>query len=354
MEYRYLGRSGLLVSTLSFGTMTFGGGGDFAATGNVQLDEAKRQVDICLDAGVNLFDTADIYSDGQSEEILGAAIGKHRRQNVLLSTKAFFRTGPGPNDKGSSRLRLIQCCEASLRRLNTDYIDIYHLHSFDAFTPLEETLQTLDQLIRDGKIRYIACSNFSAWHLMKALGIAEQKGYQRFVAHQSYYTLLSRELENELIPLGIDQGVSALIWSPLSYGLLSGKYNRKSPKPDNTRLISWELPGTVDWEHLYNIVDKLEEIATTHHVSISEVALNWLLQRPTIASVIVGARNETQLKQNLHTATWKLSSEEVKALELVSRTPEIYPYWHQHRYAGDRNPGLEEMTPTHNAMLIEA
>jgi aryl-alcohol dehydrogenase-like predicted oxidoreductase len=341
MEYRFLGRSGLRVSVLSFGTMTFGGGEHFEHVGNVQTEEARRLVDICIDKGVNLFDTADMYSAGRSEEILGTAIGKERRHQVVISTKAFFRNDEGPNNVGSSRLHLIDACEKSLRRLNTDYIDIYHLHNFDSYTPLEETLQTLDQLIRQGKVRYIACSNFSGWHLMKALAIADQKGYQRFIAHQSNYSLLARELEYELIPLGIDQGVDALVWSPLSFGLLSGKYSRKSNKPEHTRLDALDPPGTIDWSHLYKIVDALTKIATKRNVSVAQVALNWLVQRPGIGSVIIGARNETQLQENLKSVDWHLTDSEMKTLEKISRVPEIYPYWHQHKFGSERNPMLD-------------
>ncbi len=341
MEYRFLGRSGLRVSAFSFGALTFGGAGHFKYLGEVQVDEARRLIDICIDAGVNLFDTANMYSEGQSEEILGKAIGK-RRQQVLISTKAFFRVGDGPNDLGSSRSHLIKACEDSLRRLNTDYIDLYHLHNFDSYTPLEETLQTLDQLIRQGKIRYIACSNFSGWQLMKALAIADQKGYQRFVGHQSYYSLIARELENELIPLGLDQGVGGLVWSPLSFGLLSGKFTRHSQQPKNSRLASDDTyaPGTINWEHLYNIVDVLTEIASERNVLIPQVALNWLLQRSGITTVILGARDEAQLQQNLQAIDWKLTPVEMQRLDAVSSTPEIYPYWHQRKYAADRNPRL--------------
>lgn len=339
MEYRYLGRSGLRVSALSYGTMTFGGGDVFKHMGSAQVDEARRMVDICIDAGVNLFDTANMYSLGKSEEVLGAALGE-KRQQVLISTKAFFRMGQGPNDIGSSRLHLIKACEDSLKRLNTDYIDLYHLHNFDSYTPLEETLQTLDQLIKDGKVRYIACSNFSGWHLMKALAISDQKNYQRFVAHQSYYSLLARELENELIPLGIDQGVSALVWSPLAFGLLSGKYTRQNTKPANTRLEHIDPPGTINWEQLFTIVEALQDIASARNVSVAQVALNWLLQRPNIGSLIFGARTETQLKDNLNTVNWKLTADEAARLEKISRVEEIYPYWHQHKFAAEHNPGL--------------
>lgn len=342
MEYRFLGRSGLRVSVLSFGTMTFGGSSGFEHAGKVQTKEARQLVDICIDAGVNLFDTADVYSNGASEQILGAAIGKERRNKVLISTKAFFRVGDGPNDVGSSRQHIIKACEDSLRRLNTDYIDLYHMHNFDSQVPLEETLQALDSLIQQGKVRYIACSNYSGWHLMKALAISEQKNYQRFIGQQCNYSLLARELENELIPLGLDQGVGVLVWSPLAFGLLSGKYQRDKSKPDDTRLNGLEPPGTINWEQFYNIVDVLIQIATKRNVSVSEVALNWLLQRPGISTVIVGARNEKQLRENLKTVNWQLTKSEMEALSSVSKIPEIYPYWHQHKYAAERNPQIFE------------
>ncbi len=338
MDYRFLGRSGLQVSRLSFGTMTFGGGEVFKHMGTAQVDEARRLVDICLEAGVNLFDTADIYSLGLSEEVLGAAIGRERRGQVLIATKAFARMGPGVHDAGSSRQHLIKACEDSLRRLGTDTIDLYQVHNFDSLTPVEETLSALDHLIRQGKVRYVGCSNFSGWHLMKSLAASERNGFERFASQQVYYSLLSRELEYELIPLGLDQQVGILVWSPLSFGLLSGRYRRNVPKPGDTRLAQLEPPSTVDWERLYRIVDVLDDVARARGKSIPQVALNWLLRRPGISSLIVGARNEAQLRDNLGAVGWSLTEEEVRRLEAASDVPEIYPYWHQHKWGLERNP----------------
>ena len=285
---------------LSFGTGTFGGGNEFfKAWGATDVAEATRLVDICLEAGVNLFDTADIYSDGLSETILGKAVAG-RRDKVLISTKATFRMGPGPNDLGSSRHHLIPACEASLRRLGTDYIDIYHLHGFDALTPVEEVLSTLNNLVVSGKVRYIACSNFSGWHLMKSLEVADRYGWARYVGHQVYYSLISREYEWELMPLGLDQGVGALIWSPLGWGRLTGKVRRGQPLPAVSRLHKTaEMGPPVADEHLYNVVDALDAVAKETGKTVPQVALNWLLQRPTVSTVIFGARNEEQLRQNL-------------------------------------------------------
>jgi aryl-alcohol dehydrogenase-like predicted oxidoreductase len=338
MEFRQLGRSGLKVPVLSFGTGTFGGGNEFfRAWGASDVAEATRLVDICLDAGVNLFDTADVYSDGLSETILGKAISG-RREKVLISTKATFRTGPGPNDLGSSRHHLVQSCEASLRRLGTDYIDIYHLHGFDALTPMDEVLSTLNHLVTSGKVRYIACSNFSGWHLMKSLDVSERYGWARYVGHQVYYSLLNREYEWELMPLGLDQGVGALVWSPLGWGRLTGKIRRGHPLPAESRLHKTSEQGPrVSDEHLYNIVDALDEVAKECGKSVPQVALNWLLQRPTVASVIIGARNEEQLRQNLDAAGWNLSADHVGKLDRASDVTPIYPYWHQRQFA-ERNP----------------
>jgi aryl-alcohol dehydrogenase-like predicted oxidoreductase len=338
MEFRQLGRSGLKVPVLSFGTGTFGGGNEFfRAWGASDVAEATRLVDICLDGGVNLFDTADIYSDGLSETILGKAIAG-RREQVLISTKATFRMGPGPNDLGSSRHHLIRACEASQRRLGTDYIDIYHLHGFDALTPLEEVLGTLNQLVTSGKVRYIACSNFSGWHLMKSLDVSDRFGWTRYVGHQVYYSLLSREYEWELMPLGLDQGVGALIWSPLGWGRLTGKVRRGQPWPAESRLHKTsELGPQVSDEHLYNVVDALDAIAKETGKSVPQVALNWLLQRPTVATVIIGARNEEQLRQNLDAAGWNLLPEQVGKLDRASEVKPIYPYWHQWQFT-ERNP----------------
>ena len=340
MEYRLLGRSGLKVPVLSFGTGTFGGGTEFfRAWGASDVAEATRLVDICLDTGVNLFDTADVYSDGLSETILGKAIAG-RRDSVLISTKATFRmsTASGPNDLGSSRHHLIQACEASLRRLGTDYIDIYHLHGFDALTPLEEVLSTLNNLVTSGKVRYIACSNFSGWHLMKSLAVSDRYGWARYVGHQVYYSLIGREYEWELMPLGLDQGVGALIWSPLGWGRLTGKIRRGQPLPKQSRLHQTAEQGPqVSFEHLFNVVDALDVVAKECGKTVPQVALNWLLQRPTVASVIFGARNEEQLRQNLGAAGWALSSEQVAKLDHASKVTPIYPYWHQWQFA-ERNP----------------
>jgi aryl-alcohol dehydrogenase-like predicted oxidoreductase len=338
MEFRQLGRSGLKVPVLSYGTGTFGGGTEFfKAWGASDVAEATRLVDICLDAGVNLFDTADIYSDGLSETILGKAIAG-RREKVLISTKATFRMGPGPNDLGSSRHHLIQACEASLRRLGTDYIDIYHLHGFDALTPVEEVLSTLDNLVTSGKVRYIACSNFSGWHLMKSLDVSDRYGWARYVGHQVYYSLISREYEWELMPLGADQGVGALIWSPLGWGRLTGKVRRGKPLPKESRLHKTaDMGPQVSAEHLYRVVDALDEVAKECGKSVPQVALNWLLQRPTVSTVIFGARNEEQLRQNLGAAGWNLTAEQVAKLDRASDVTPIYPYWHQRQFT-ERNP----------------
>lgn len=338
MEYRQLGHSGLKVPSLSFGTATFGGSNEFfRAWGSSDVAEATRLLDVCLDAGVNLFDTADVYSDGVSETILGKAVAG-RRQKVLISTKATFRMGPSPNDLGSSRHHLIQACEASLRRLGTDYIDIYHLHGFDALTPIEEVLSTLDNLIVSGKVRYIACSNFSGWHLMKSLNVADRYGWARYVGHQVYYSLIGREYEWELMPLGLDQGVGALVWSPLGWGRLTGKIGRGKPLPEESRLHKTSEQGPpISDEHLYRVVDALDAVAKECGKSIPQVALNWLLQRPTVASVITGARNEQQLRQNLDAAGWNLSPEQVSKLDRASEVTPIYPYWHQRQFV-ERNP----------------
>ncbi len=295
-------------------------------------------MDICLDAGVNLFDTADIYSDGLSETILGKAIAG-RREKVLISTKATFRMGLGPNDLGSSRHHLIRACEASLQRLGTDYIDIYHLHGFDALTPLEEVLSTLENLLANGKVRYIACSNFSGWHLMKSLAVADRYGWTRFVAHQAYYSLIGREYEWELMPLALDQKVGTLVWSPLGWGRLTGKLRRGQPMPEASRLHKTAEQGPqMPDEFLYTVVDALDKVAAETGKTVPQVALNWLLQRPTISSVIVGARNGEQLRQNLGAAGWNLTSGQVAALDKASERPAAYPYWHQRKFFSGRNP----------------
>jgi aryl-alcohol dehydrogenase-like predicted oxidoreductase len=340
MEFRTLGRSGLKVPVLSFGTGTFGGGNEFfKAWGETDVKEATGLVDICLEAGVNLFDTADVYSDGLSETILGKAIAG-RRNDVLISTKATFRMGghDGPNDLGSSRYHLISACEASLKRLGTDYIDIYHLHGFDALTPVEEVLSTLDTLVTSGKVRYIACSNFSGWHLMKSLSVAERYGWPRYVGHQIYYSLVGREYEWELMPLALDQGVGALVWSPLGWGRLTGKILRGKPLPAKSRLhkTAGNGPPVAD-EYLFKVVDALDVVAKETGKSVPQVALNWLLQRPSISTVIFGARNEEQLRQNLGAAGWNLSPEQVAKLDAASDVTPIYPYWHQRQFV-ERNP----------------
>jgi len=338
MEFRQLGRSGLKVPALSFGTGTFGGGSEFFhAWGASDVKEATRLVDICLEADVHLFDTADVYSNGLAEQILGKAIAG-RRDQVLISTKAAFRMGDGPNQLGTSRHHLIESCEASLRRLGTDHIDIYHLHGFDALTPVDEVLSTLNHLIESGKVRYIACSNFSGWHLMKSLSASERYGWARYVAHQVYYSLIGREYEWELMPLGLDQGVGALVWSPLGWGRLTGKIRRHQPLPATSRLhkTSDRGPQVAD-EHLYKVVDALDQVAEETGKSLTQVALNWLLQRPTVASVIIGARNEEQLRQNLAAAGWNLTPEQVAKLDLASDVTPTYPYWHQRQFA-ERNP----------------
>lgn len=338
MEYRQLGHSGLKVPALSFGAGTFGGTNDFfKAWGDTGVPEAKRIVDLCLDAGVNLFDTADVYSDGHSEQILGKAL-EGRRNQVLISTKATFAMGKGPNDVGSSRHHLTESLEGSLRRLGTDYVDIYHMHAFDATTPVEETLATLDGFVKSGKVRYIACSNFSGWHLMKSLSVSERYGWARYVGHQVYYSLIGRDYEWELMPLALDQKVSALVWSPLGWGRLTGKIRRGQPLPEVSRLhLTAEQGPPVPDEHVYNVVDALDEVAKETGKTVAQIALNWLLQRPTVATVIIGARNEEQLKQNLAASGWNLTPEQVEKLDRASQISKTYPYWHQVQFAS-RNP----------------
>ena len=323
---------------LSFGTGTFGGGNEFfRAWGATDVAEATRLVDICMEAGVNLFDTADIYSDGLSETVLGKAVAG-RRADVLISTKATFRMGTGPNDLGSSRHHLIRACEASLRRLGTNYIDIYHLHGFDALTPIEEVLSTLNNLVVSGKVRYIACSNFSGWHLMKSLDVADKYGWARYVGHQVYYSLIGREYEWELMPLAVDQGVGALVWSPLGWGRLTGKVRRGQPLPPGSRLHKTaDMGPQVEDEYLFKVVDALLEVAKETGKSVTQVALNWLVQRPSISTVIFGARNEEQLRQNLGAVGWKLSSEQIAKLDGASDVTPVYPYWHQRQFL-ERNP----------------
>ncbi len=338
MEYRQLGGSGLKVPVLSFGTGTFGGVGEFfQAWGTTGVEEATRLVDICLEAGLNLFDSADVYSAGRAEEILGAAV-KGRRDKVLISTKATFRTGSGENEVGSSRHHLIQACEAALRRLGTDYIDIFQLHSFDAVTPIEETLNTLDDLVRAGKVRYIGCSNFAGWQLMKSLAISAKYNLAPYVVHQAYYSMVGREYEWELMPLGLDQKVSAMVWSPLGWGRLTGKIRRGQPLPASSRLHKAAEPGPQMFDdYLFKVVDAIDEVARETGKTVPQIALNWLLQRPTVANVIVGARDEEQLRQNLGAVGWNLTPAQVAHLDAASAVPRTYPYWHQMNFA-ERNP----------------
>ncbi|HXY49971.1 MAG TPA: aldo/keto reductase [Terriglobales bacterium] len=333
MNYRQLGYSGLKASALSFGTGTFGGGSEFfRAWGQTTVDEAQRLIDICVDAGINLFDTADVYSNGLAEEILGKALAA-KRQRLLISTKATFRLGEGPNDVGSSRYHILHACEASLRRLGTDYIDIYHMHGFDGLTPIEETIATLDILVRSGKVRYIACSNFSGWHLMKSLAISDKYGWARYAAHQVYYSLLGRDYEWELMPLAIDQKVGALVWSPLGWGRLTGRIRKGQSMPTLSRLDQTAQSGPpVAIEHVYKVVDAIDVIAAQTGKTVPQIALNWLLQRPTVASVIVGARNESQLRQNLGAVDWELTPDQVAALDAASEVTLAYPYWHQRQF----------------------
>lgn len=336
MEYRQLGRSGLKVSALSLGTMTFGGQGKFAKTGQTDVATARRQIALCREAGINLFDTADVYSGGLSEQILGEAFGKTRHE-VLIASKARFPMGEGPNDAGLSRHHILRACEASLKRLNTDYLDLYQLHQWDGLTPLEETLRALEDLVSSGKVRYVGLSNFSAWHLMKTLGVSEANHWVRPVSQQIHYTLQAREAEYELLPVSHDQGLGVLVWSPLAGGLLSGKYRRNQPQPEGTRhLAEWGEPPVRDENKLYDIIDVLVEIAEARGVSAAQISLAWLLAKPVVTSVIVGARSEEQLKDNLLAAHITLSAEELEKLDKVSQPPLIYPYWHQAQTASDR------------------
>lgn len=338
MEYRRLGASGFKVPVLSFGTGTFGGKGEFfSAWGSTDVAEARKLVDICLDAGVTMFDSADIYSSGAAESILGEAI-KGRRDKVLISTKATFRFNDEPNNVGSSRYHLINAVDAALKRLGTDYIDLFQLHGFDAMTPVEETLSVLDDLVRAGKIRYLGVSNFSGWHLMKSLAVADRYGYSRYVANQTYYSLVGRDYEWELMPLGLDQGIGAVVWSPLGWGRLTGKLRRGQPLPATSRLHKTaDMGPQIDDEYLYRVVDALDEVAKETGKSIPQIALNWLLQRPTVSSVVIGARNEEQLRQNLDAVGWNLSPEQVAKLDKASEVTPAYPYWHQRGF-GERNP----------------
>ena len=342
MESRQLGRSGLKVPELCFGCGTFGGHNDefFKAWGAADVVEAKRIVDICMEADINFFDTADIYSNGSSETVLGKAIAHLDREDVLISTKAAFRFGNGTNDVGSSRYHLIQSAERSLKRLGTDYIDVYHLHAFDATSPVEETLRALDDLITAGKIRYIACSNFSGWHLMKSLSASERFGWSRYVGHQVYYSLIGRDYEWELMPLALDQGIGALVWSPLGWGRLTGKIRRGAPLPKDSRLqskLASDSGPQPDQEYLYKVVDALDEVAKETGKTVPQIALNWVLGRPSVSTVIIGARNEEQLRQNIGSVGWRLTAEQIAELDAASELPRPYPYWHQLQFE-ERNP----------------
>jgi aryl-alcohol dehydrogenase-like predicted oxidoreductase len=339
MEFRQLGNSGLQVPLLCFGTGTFGGGSEFfQAWGETDVKEAARLIDVCLEAGVNFFDTADIYSQGLSEEILGEAIRHVPRQTVLISTKATFPFGDGPNNSGSSRQHLTRQIEGSLKRLKTDYIDVYHMHGFDALTPAEETLSTLDEAVRQGKIRYIAASNFSGWHLQKSLAVSARYGWTRYVGHQVYYSLVGRDYEWELMPQASAEGVGALVWSPLGWGRLTGKIRRGQPLPEISRLHKTAEQGPqVSDDYLYKVVDALDSVAAETGHSVPQLALNWLLRKPTISTVIIGARNETQLRDNLTAASFTLTPEQVARLDEASQSPIPYPYWHQRQFQS-RNP----------------
>jgi aryl-alcohol dehydrogenase-like predicted oxidoreductase len=337
MEYRQLGNSGLRVPVLSFGTATFAQGEHEGSWGNIEVAEASRLVDIALEAGVNFFDTADVYSDGRSEEVLGRAIGG-RRDQVLIGTKATFRSGDGPNDVGSSRFHLVRSLEGSLRRLGTDYVDVYYLHGFDALTPLEEVMSTLDDFVRSGKVRYVGASNFSGWQLMKSLAVSDRYGWTRHVAHQVHYSLAARELEWELLPLAMDQHVGSVVWSPLAQGRLTGKIRRGQPAPAGSRLIAGsetEQSGTE--EILFKTVDVLDQLAGETGKTLAQVALNWVLQRPTVSTVIFGARNEAQLRENFGAVGWSLDADQVARLDAASAVTPTYPYWHQRTF-GERNP----------------
>lgn len=340
MEYRQLGGSGLKVPVLSLGTGTFGGGGDFfKAWGQSDVAEATRLIDVCLEHGLTMFDTADIYSQGMAEEILGEAI-KGRRDQVLISTKGTFRFGSGPNDIGSSRHHITRAVEGSLKRLKTDYIDLYQLHGFDAIAPAEEVLSTLDNLVRAGKIGYIGVSNWSGWHLMKSLAISDRYGWSRYVAHQAYYSMIGREYEWELMPLGADQKVGAVVWSPLGWGRLTGKVRRGQKLPEVTRLHSQkviDIGPPVSNDYVYNVVDAIDEVAKENGKTVAQISLNWLLQRPTVSTLIIGARTEEQLRQNLGAVGWSLTKEQIAKLDEASKITFAYPYWHQQGFK-ERNP----------------
>ena len=337
MEYRNLGRSGLKVSTITLGTMTFGGKDKFVKTGQIGVKEAREIISYCVDSGINLVDTANIYSYGLAEEIIGEALGGKRPGDMLIASKARMPVGNGPNDSSFSRYHLIRECEASLKRLKTDVIDIYLMHEWDGQTPLEEMLETLDTLTRQGKIRYSGCSNFSGWHIMKALAVCSENHYQRFVTQQIHYTIDAREAEYELLPVSVDQGLGVLVWSPLAGGLLTGKYTRNTKPESGTRLTQgWAEPPVRDEGRLWDIVDTIVDIGNAHSVSAAQVALAWLLTRPAVTSLVIGGRNIAQIKDNIYAAGLKLTGEEIKKINDVSIIPLIYPYWHQADWAKDR------------------
>jgi aryl-alcohol dehydrogenase-like predicted oxidoreductase len=346
VEQRLLGNSGLSVSALSFGTMTIGGRDRFAKMGNLGVDETIRILDLLRDAGVTTLDTADVYSYGASEEILGQAL-RGRRDEFVLVTKAFMRMSPDPHGTGLSRKHLISACEASLRRLQTDYLDLYLCHQPDMLVPMEETLRAYDDLIRAGKVRYVGCSNHAAWQVMKSLAVADRIGAARYICQQVNYSLVARDVEHEIVPLAADQKVGLMAWSPLHAGLLTGKFRRDTPRPTVARLNELEVPGTVDFDRLYRIVDVLEAIAGERGVSIPQVAINWVLHRPCVDTVILGARNEEQLKDLLRAADWRLTAEESQRLDEASALPEPYPHWHQHKFGIERNPRLSASGGSH-------
>jgi aryl-alcohol dehydrogenase-like predicted oxidoreductase len=336
MEYRTLGRSGLKVSAIAMGTFTFGGVGPFGRVGNQGVPEARALVDLCIDQGVNLFDTSNMYSGGLAEEILGEVL-EGRRQDVLVTSKARMKIGPGPNDEGTSRFHLIRECERSLKRLRTDYIDIYYMHEWDGTTPVEEKMAALDTLVQQGKIRYVGCSNYSGWHVMKSLMASERERRVRFVTQQIHYTLEAREAEYELLPISVDQGLGVLVWSPLAAGLLTGKHRRGQATPENSRQFAgWTEPPIRDENRLWDIIDVLVDVGAAHGVSAAQVALAWLLTRPAVSSLVVGGRNAAQFSDNIAAVSLRLRDEDLARLDAVSKPPLIYPYWHQGQFARDR------------------
>ena len=340
MEQRRFGNTGLSVSVLSFGTMTVGGKDRFAKMGNLGVAETKGMLDVCRESGVTTIDTADVYSSGAAEAILGEAL-QGQREDLVLITKSFMRLGAtGPHEIGLSRKYLIKACEASLKRLKTDYIDLYIGHEPDTFVSLDETMRAYDDLVTQGKVRYVGCSNNSAWQVMKALAVSEMLGLIRYICQQVNYNLIARDVEHEIVPLALDQSVGLMAWSPLHAGLFSGKFRRGAPRPSVSRLNELDVPGTVDFDRVYRIVDTLTEIARTRGVTAAQVALNWVMNKPGVDTVIIGARDEAQLRDNLAAATWRLSAEEMAALDEVSALPEPYPMWHQHKFGIERNPRL--------------